>query len=180
MAGFIESFSIPVRMVFMMWAVFVVDSFYAFELAVFGLYPRELFGLTGVLTMPFIHGSLPHLMSNTFPMLFLGVTLFYFYNRIAVSVFFNCYIWTGILIWLFARQSIHIGASGVIYALAGFLIFFGLFRHDIKSMVISIIIILLYGGLVYGIFPSQPGVSWESHLFGGIVGAVVSYRYRAG
>jgi membrane associated rhomboid family serine protease len=179
MRGFIESFSIPFRMVFIMWAVFYIDSIYAFEFALFGLYPREMFGLIGVFTMPFIHGSLPHLVSNTFPLLFLGVTLFYFFDRIAIRVFFECYIATGLLIWLFARQSIHIGASGIIYAIAAFLIFFGLFRKDIKSLIISVIIILLYGSLVYGIFPNQPGVSWESHLFGGLIGTVVAYHHRA-
>jgi membrane associated rhomboid family serine protease len=178
MAGIFQSFSIPIRMVFIMWLVYFIDSMYAFDFAVFGLYPRELPGLMGVLFMPFIHGSLPHLMSNTFPLLFLGVTLFYFYDRIAIRVFFECYIATGLMTWFFARQSIHIGASGIVYAIASFLIFFGLFRHDAKSMIISFTIVLLYGSLVYGIFPAQPGVSWESHLFGAIVGAFVAYHYR--
>jgi membrane associated rhomboid family serine protease len=178
MNGFVESFSIPFRMVFIMWLVFFIDSMYVFQFALLGVYPREMFGLIGVFTMPFIHGSLSHLVSNTLPLLFLGVTLFYFYDRIAIRVFFECYIATGLLIWLFARQSIHIGASGIIYAIAAFLIFFGLFRKDMKSLTISIIIILLYGSLVYGIFPNQPGVSWESHLFGGFMGAIVAYRHR--
>jgi membrane associated rhomboid family serine protease len=96
--------------------------------------------------------------------------LFLFYDKIAKQVFFQCYFFTNILVWIFARQSLHIGASGLVYGIASFLIFFGLLRKDVKSMIISIAILLLYGGLVYGIFPQQPGVSWESHLMGALVG----------
>jgi membrane associated rhomboid family serine protease len=179
MSSFYESFSIPFRMVFIMWAVFFVGIFYEYEIAIFGVYPRTLFGLVGIFTMPFVHGSYSHLIANTFPLLFLGATLFYFFNRIAVNVFFSCYFATGLLIWIFARESFHIGASGVIYAIAAFLMFFGLFRKDIKSLLISVVIMLMYGGMVYGIFPNQPGVSWDSHLIGGIVGTTIAYRFRA-
>ncbi|MFW6225222.1 MAG: rhomboid family intramembrane serine protease [Bacteroidota bacterium] len=95
----------------------------------------------------------------------------------ANAVFFGIYLVCNLLVWLLARPSIHIGASGIIYGLAGFLIFFGIFRKDFKSLFISIIITLFYGGLVYGIFPNQPGISWESHLLGGITGAFFAMQF---
>ena len=165
-----ESLVIPVRFVFIIWATFAISLILPFDLAILGIYPRSFKGLIGILLAPMIHGSLIHLISNSLPLLFLGIILFLFYDRIARQVFFQCYFFTNILVWIFARPSLHIGASGLVYGIAAFLIFFGIFRKDFKSIVISITIILLYGGLVYGIFPNQPGVSWESHLMGALVG----------
>jgi membrane associated rhomboid family serine protease len=165
-----ESLVTPLRFVFIIWASFALSLILSFDMAVLGIYPRTFHGLIGILLAPMVHGSLLHLISNTLPLLFLGVVLFLFYDKIAKRVFFQCYFFTNILVWIFARPSLHIGASGLVYGIASFLIFFGLFRKDIKSIIISIIILLLYGGLVYGIFPQQPGVSWESHLMGALVG----------
>ena len=167
---FEESLVTPFRFVFIIWAAYALSLMLPFDIAVLGIYPRTFYGMIGILFAPMIHGSLLHLVSNTIPLLFLGVVLFLFYDRIAKQVFFQCYFFTNILVWIFARQSLHIGASGLVYGIASFLIFFGLFRKDIRSMIISIAILLLYGGLVYGIFPQQPGVSWESHLMGALVG----------
>jgi membrane associated rhomboid family serine protease len=153
-----------------MWAVFALGLILPFDLAVLGIYPRSFEGMIGILLAPLIHGSLVHLISNSLPLLFLGIVLFLFYDRIAKQVFFQCYFFTNILVWIFARPSLHIGASGLVYGIAAFLIFFGLFRKDFKSIAISIVILLLYGVLEYGILPQQPGVSWESHLMGGLVG----------
>lgn len=167
---FEESIVTPLRFVFIIWASFALSLILSFDMALLGIYPRTFHGLIGILLAPMVHGSLLHLISNTLPLLFLGVVLFLFYDKIAKRVFFQCYFFTNILVWIFARPSLHIGASGLVYGIASFLIFFGLFRKDIKSIIISIVILLLYGGLVYGIFPQQPGVSWESHLMGALVG----------
>lgn len=176
--GFIESLMTPLRMVFIMWAVFFIDPFLPFiDFRAFGIYPRTLSGTIGIFTAPLIHGNLPHLISNTLPLLLLGTVLYFFYSRLANAVFFGIYLVSNLLVWLLARPSIHIGASGLIYGLAGFLIFFGIFRKDLKSLFISIIITLFYGGLVYGIFPNQPGISWESHLLGGLTGAFFAMQY---
>lgn len=167
---FTESFVIPIRLVFLMWAFFAFEIFFHYDLSFLGIYPRTFTGLIGILFAPMVHGSLLHIISNTFPLLFLGSVLFLFYDRIARRVFFQCYFYTNILVWIFARPSYHIGASGLVYGIASFLIFFGIFKKDIKSLIISIVIILMYGSLIYGVLPVQPGVSWESHLMGGIVG----------
>jgi membrane associated rhomboid family serine protease len=161
---------IPLRVTFLMWLTFYLESFIGLPLVFFGIEPRTFHGLIGIFTAPLIHGDVLHLISNTVPLLFLGSVLFFFYERIGGAVFFRAYFWTNILVWLFARPANHIGASGVVYALAFFLIFFGLFRRDFLSLFISTIVVLLYGSVFYGVLPSDPRVSWESHFAGGLVG----------
>lgn len=170
-SSWFESSTIPFRLVFLMWAAFYVEYIFGLPLSYLGIRPLSLTGLIGIVTSPMLHGSLNHLVSNTIPLLFLGTVLFFFYPRIGSIVFFRSYFWTNILVWLFGRpESTHIGASGVVYGLAFFLIFFGIFRRDFLSMMISIVVIMLYGGVIYGILPIDPRVSWESHLAGAIVG----------
>ncbi len=163
---------IPFRFLFLMWLFFSVDNLYGIDIDSFGIHPRRWIGLVGIVLSPLLHVNLTHLLSNTLTFLSLGVVLFYFYNSIAKRVFFRCYLGTGSLVWLLARPVNHVGASGLIYAIAFFLIFFGVFRRDRTSMLISIVIILVYGGLFNGLYPWQSGVSWESHLLGAIVGAL--------
>jgi len=165
-------------MVFFMWLVFFIELKYSYNFSVFGILPRELYGMTGVLFAPVLHASLVHLISNTFPLLFLGVTLYYFYGNIAPRVFLMTYFITGLLVWLFARTSFHIGASGIIYGIASFLFFSGLVRTEFRSLIISIGIVIVYGGLVWGVLPSIPGISWEMHLSGALVGAASAFYYR--
>lgn len=173
----IGSAVIPLRLVFLMWLVFFVELLTQIPFSYFGVIPRTLIGLIGVVTSPMLHGSLAHLLSNTVPLLFLGSVLFYFYYRIGAAVFLRGYFWTNILVWLFARPANHIGASGLVYALAFFLIFFGIFRRDFASIFISIVVMLLYGGVFYGVLPSDPNVSWESHFAGALVGVSTAVTY---
>ena len=176
-AGFFGSSVVPFRLVFLMWLAFTIQFLYGYDLGFLGIKPRSLEGAIGILTAPIIHGNLTHLISNTFPLLFLGSVLFFFYERIGRTVFFRCYFFTNTLVWLFSpRVSYHIGASGLIYGLAAFLIFFCLIRKDFVSLLISIGIMLLYGGIFYGVLPSDPRVSWESHLAGALVGTVTAFN----
>ena len=165
-----ESIVIPFRLVFIMWATYILGSMINFDIALLGIYPRTFLGMIGILFAPMIHGSVMHLVSNTVPLLFLGTILFMFYDRIARRVFFQCYFYTNILVWIFGRASYHIGASGLVYGLASFLIFYGIFKKDFRSLFISIIILILYGSLIYGILPLREGISWESHLLGALIG----------
>ena len=105
---------VPFRVVFFMWLVFFLEYVYAWPVGNLGIHPRSISGLIGILTAPLIHGKLSHLRSNTVPLLFLGSTLIFFYNKIGSAVFFRAYFWTNILVWLFARPANHIGASGVV------------------------------------------------------------------
>lgn len=168
----------PLRLTFLIWLVFTFQFYSQIDLGFLGIYPREISGLVGIITSPLVHGNAQHILSNTIPLLFLGITVFVFYHRIARWVFINCYILTGILVWIFGRPFYHIGASGLIYGLAFFLIFYGLFRKDFRSLAISIVIVILYGGLIYGIFPTVSHISWESHAFGAFVGIGLAFVYR--
>jgi membrane associated rhomboid family serine protease len=178
--SYIGSAIVPFRLVFLMWLVFTLDFFYGFNLWRFGLEPRTLHGIIGIFTAPMIHGNVIHLLSNTVPLLFLGGTLFFFYNRIGTTVFFRCYFITNILVWLFAQPGqVHIGASGLIYGLSAFLIFFGILRRDMMSILISVVVIILYGGIFYGLLvPMDPQVSWQMHLAGTIVGVATAFMLR--
>lgn len=163
-----------------MWAVFALEVFYGWQLSVFGIYPRDPFGLIGIFTAPMLHGGLDHLLSNTVPLLFLGTVLFFFYARIGGSVFFRAYFWTNILVWIFGRDgSNHIGASGIVYGIAFFLIFFGIFRRDFTSILISVVVVLMYGGVIYGVIPTDPRISWESHLGGALVGIYTAIDFSS-
>lgn len=176
--GLFGSSVVPFRFVFFMWLVFSIQFFYGFDFGVFGIRPRNAFGLVGIIAAPFIHGNYQHLISNTFPLLFLGTVLYFFYPRIGGTVFFRCYIVTDVLVWLISpRDSYHIGASGLVYGITSFLIFFGLIRKDTVSLIITVIIFLIYGGVfLYGVLPIDPRISWESHLAGALVGAITAFN----
>src|SRR5688572_32915660 len=135
-----------------MWLVFSIEFYTDVSLSFLGIAPRSAFGLIGIFVAPLLHGDVVHLLSNTFPLLFLGATLFFFYGRIGNTVLLRCYFITNILVWLFSpRQSIHIGASGLVYGLSAFLIFFGLMRRDLMSLMISVAVMLAYGSIFYGV-----------------------------
>jgi len=134
--------------------------------------------LIGILTSPFIHANFNHLINNTVPFFFLLSAIFYFYQKVAWRVLFISYLFTGSLVWLMARASYHIGASGLVYSFASFLFFSGIVRRNINLLAISMLVIFLYGSMVWGIFPYKPDMSWESHLIGMTTGALLSVIYR--
>lgn len=175
----IGSSVIPLRLVFLMWLCFFLERTYSPGIGHFGISPRTVEGLVGIFVSPMIHGDILHLVSNSIPLLFLGSLLFYFYRPIATNVFLRAYFWTNILVWLFARPANHIGASGVVYALAFFLIFFGLFRRDFQSILITLVTVTLYGSVFYGILPGDPVISWESHFGGALVGIASAITFSA-
>lgn len=166
------------RLVFIMWLVFVLDYLQGFDFGRLGIYPRSISGTIGIITAPLVHGGVMHIVSNTFPLLILGAILFFYYKRIAGRVFIGAYLLTNILVWLLARPSYHIGASGLVYSLAAFLVAFGIFRRDTMSILISIVVLLLYGSIFWGVIPTNSGISWESHLFGAIVGVFLAFSFK--
>ncbi|MBC7920777.1 MAG: rhomboid family intramembrane serine protease [Ferruginibacter sp.] len=153
-----------------MWLIKAVEAILGVSFANFGLYPRHASGLVGVLLAPLIHGDVYHLLSNSIPLLILGTALFLLYPTVAYPVFFAGYFLTDLLVWGFARPSIHIGASGLLYAVAAFLMTIGLFKKDFKSLAVSLIVAFFYSSIIFGVLPIVPGVSWESHLMGALVG----------
>lgn len=174
----IDQLKVPLGFVAVMWIAFVVDILSLHSLRGLGIFPRTFEGLLGIITAPFIHGDFQHLLSNTFPMLFLLSMLFLLYKDIARQVFISLYILTGLMVWLFARPSYHIGASGIVYALVSYLFWTGIFRRNVRSIAISLVILFLYSSYFMGILPDDPGISWESHLMGGLMGIVVAYLFK--
>lgn len=161
---------VPLRLIALMWLVFFIENTFRTSFAGFGILPRSFFGLAGVIAAPLLHGNFYHLLSNTIPLLILGTILFVFYRRVAVQVFFYGYLITNLLVWLFARPFLHIGASGLLYGIAAFLMTIGFFKKDFRSVAISLGVAFFYSSIIWGILPLQPGVSWESHVAGAIVG----------
>lgn len=162
----------------LMWVVLAFDIVYQLDLARFGILPRTITGLRGIVFAPFLHGGPGHLLNNSVPLLVLGWLTVYFYPKASGRVVLVSWLATGLWVWAMGRMSHHIGASGIVYALAAFHFFSGLFRRRIALMAVSLIVVFLYGSMWWGVLPIQPGVSWESHLFGGIVGALLAWWYR--
>jgi len=160
------------------WTVKVVELQTQSSFSHYGVLPRTLVGLRGVLLMPLLHRDVAHLAANSVPLFVLTLALLNFYPKVSLRFMIAAPILCGALVWGFARQSFHIGASGVIYALAAFLFFSGVFRRDRKSMGAAMIVAFLYGSMVWGVLPIYPETSWEGHLFGAISGWVLAILWR--
>ena len=169
---------IPLTFPLILWIIYLINYLFDFYPYKLGILPRNLNGLIGILTSPLIHSGFSHLISNTAPLILMGIGIFYFYPKVAYKVFSIIYIGTGILVWLFAREVYHIGASGIIYGFVSFLFFSGVFRKDNRSIALALIVVFLYGGLIWGVLPVQQGISWESHFFGAIVGLISAFIFR--
>ena len=161
-----------------LWAVHLIALLLNEDLSKLGLLPRNLVGLLGIFTSPLIHADFSHLISNTIPLIILGWIIFSFYPKVSYILFLFIYFVTGLLVWIFARQVFHIGASGIVYGLVSFLFFSGIIRRDNTSIALALVITFLYGGLVWGMIPGWKGISWESHLFGAITGLIAAYLFR--
>ncbi len=164
--------------VLILWAVKSLEWAEGWDLGYYGILPRTLKGSIGILTGPLIHGDLIHLISNTFPLVILGLGLFYFYHKIALEVFVWIYLATGFWVWVIGREAYHIGASGIVYGLMMFIFWGGVLRRNPRSLAISMIIFFLYGYMIYGLFPGDENVSWESHLMGSVAGIFLAIYFK--
>ena len=151
---------------------------YDLNLYKYGVYPRNPSGLKGVLFSPFLHSGFEHLINNSIPILVLGTSLFYFYKDLAGKVIFWSWLMAGIWLWVSGRENFHIGASGIVYALASFLFFSGLFRRQKQLIAISLLVTFLYGSMVWGILPIEEGISFEGHLWGAVSGLVLAIYFK--
>jgi len=172
----------PFAFVLLLWVVKTADVVWDMGLNDYGLYPLKAKGLLGIITAPLLHSGFSHLFANTVPLLVLGTLLFYFYRSLAWNVFFLTWLMTGFWVWVFARgNAAHIGASGIIYGLASFLIFSGIIRRDQRLMIITLLVIFLYGSLIWGVFPQffpREHISWESHFMGFMSGIILAFWFR--
>lgn len=175
---FINSLLFPFLFVSLLWMVKLIELEQTWDLYRYGVFPRSVKGLIGIVTSPFIHADFNHLIDNSIPLFILLIAIFYFYWEVAYPVFFLVYLISGMGVWLFARPSYHIGASGLVYGFASFLFFSGIIRKNIRLMAISLLVSFLYGSMVWGIFPYKDGISFEGHLAGGLAGLFLAYYFR--
>ena len=179
---FFGSLAIPALLVTLMWVVKVAEMAFSIDLSLWGLMPRNTHGLIGVLTMPFLHGNWEHLLANTPAVLVLGTALYYCYPTLANPVMLISWIASGLLTWCIgAPGSTHVGASALIYRLNLFLIVSGFIRRNRMLIVISLIMVFLYGSFIWGMIPAfakLQNISWEGHLSGAIVGVLLAFILR--
>lgn len=168
----------PLLFVLLIWIVFWIEVRFHINLNSYGIRPLEIEGLRGILFSPFIHGDIKHLFNNTIPLFILSLALFYFYRQVSWKVLLIGLVSTGLLTWLIGRPSNHIGASGIIYLLATFLFFKGIFSKHYRLVALSLIVVFIYGGLVWYVTPMDPSISWEGHLSGLISGLALAFIFR--
>jgi membrane associated rhomboid family serine protease len=176
---FIYRIRFPILLVILLWIIFIADHFFNLGLMYYGIYPRKWDSIGGIFTAPFIHGGWSHLISNSSPVLFLTIIMTIFYRKVTVAAFLIILVGSGLLVWLFGRESYHIGASGVVYGLVAFVFWAGVFRKNMKSVVLALVILIMYSGLFENLFPSEKtNISWESHLFGAFMGLFTAFLLK--
>ncbi|TAF32306.1 MAG: rhomboid family intramembrane serine protease [Cytophagales bacterium] len=174
----LKSLRWPFFFVVLIWMIEITNAVFRLNLEKFGVLPRDIEGAVGILASPLLHADWSHLISNTVPFFILTSAVAMFYPNIKWRVWLFVYILSGVMVWLMARPYYHVGASGLIYGFAAFLFGSGLFRKDFRAVAIAATVAILYGGMVVGVFPTQPTMSWEGHLFGGISGLLAAYLFR--
>lgn len=171
-------FLIPSIYVFAIWFIYWIEINFGYNFNKFGVFPRNLVGFRGVILTHFIHSDTKHLFNNSIPLFVLLSSLFYFYKGVAYKVLFLGGFFVGLLTWLIARDSYHIGASGIVYLLFSFVFFSGMIRKHYRLVALSLIIIFLYGSMIWYVLPIKDGMSWEGHLSGFLVGLLFAIVYR--
>jgi len=169
---------IPFLFLLLMWLVKIIEVNFQISFVRYGIFPQTIDGLKGILFSPFIHKDFTHLINNSYPILILGGMLFAIYHKIATQLFVWLYFTAGFWLWVIGRPSFHIGASGLIYALASFLLVSGIIRKDPRLTAVSMLVIFLYGSMIWGLLPTKGPISWEGHLAGFIAGILVAIFYR--
>ena len=171
----------PLLLLVSLWLVKLVEYGFGLQLTKFGIYPRAYNSLPNILSAPFIHGSFKHLMSNSLPLFFLLVAIFYFYPKLAYQVIVYSWLLSGFGLWLGGRYAWHIGASGLVYALAVYHLVSAALQRDIRLVAFSMLIIFLYGSMIWGFFPEffpEQRISWQAHLTGAVVGALFAFFFH--
>ena len=172
------SFKLALVFTVLIWVIWLAGELFALDLWQFSIYPGQLDTLAGILTAPLIHGSLSHVVSNSLPILVMLTILLYIYPKSAPVVLIVLYIGSGLIVWLIARPAWHFGASGLTHGLMFFLFTIGVLRRDALASVFAMIVFFLYGGMVWGIFPRDPAISFEYHLAGAALGVLLAFLLR--
>lgn len=177
---FLASLSVTIIFLVLIWIVWILDFLFDLHLSRFGVCPHKISGLPGILFMPYLHGNLQHIISNSLPAFILGTVLFNSYAKVSIKVIAIIQLLSGLAVWYIGREgTCHVGASAVIFGLASFLFFSGFIRGDRQSVAISFFVGMLYGGsIISGIAPIEQGISWEGHLSGAIAGFICAALFK--
>jgi len=175
---FLSSLILPAVFIILIWLIKISEVVFNLDFTRLGVFPGSVNGIPGILFGPMIHANFNHLLSNSLPVLLLGTGIIYFYKESSYKVIAIIYFGSGILDWFFARKAYHIGASGLIYGFAAFLFFSGIIRRDTRAIALALIVTFLYGSIIWGILPLDSSVSWESHLFGSLMGILSAFIYK--
>ena len=177
-ANFRLAVKLTLGFVALIWFIQLLN--WALDLGVedFGVRPRELAGLPGILFAPLMHSGFAHLIANSVPLLIVGTAMLYLYPSAALLVLPAVYLGPGIAVWVFARGGVHVGASGLIYGLVSYIFVAGMIRRDRRAIAASLLVSFLYGASVWGVLPIEPGVSWETHLAAAVIGLALALALR--
>jgi len=173
-----RSFTIAAAFTALVWLVKIGETVSGADFSHYGIYPGYLQGLAGILWAPLIHSSYTHVFANTAPLLVLGTALLYGYPNSAKIVIPAVYFGTGLGVWLFAREAFHVGASGLTFGFMFFVFVIGTLRWDRRAITLSMLVFFLYGGMIWGVLPGKPDISFESHLAGALIGISLAVLLR--
>ena len=176
--GFRRALLLALGFVALLWLIEALNLGFDLGLERFGVQPRDAAGLLGIPLAPLLHGGVGHLLANSLPLLIVGTAMLHLYPQSARTVLPAIYLGPGFAVWLFARGGVHVGASGLIYGLAGYVFVAGLIRRDRRAIAASLLVSFLYGSLTWGVLPTRPDVSWETHLAAALIGIALAIALR--
>ena len=162
----------------LLWVIQLSNWGLDLDLERFGVRPRQLIGLPGILLAPMVHSGFTHLIANSLPLAVLGTAMLHLYPKSALRVLPAVYLGPGIAVWLLGRSSIHVGASGLVYGLFGYILVAGIIRRDRRAVAASLLVCFMYGALVWGVLPIKPEFSWETHLAAALIGVGLAIMLR--
>lgn len=162
----------------LLWLIHLMNWAAALDPAPFGVHPRQLAGALGVLSAPLVHGDFAHLVANSAPLAVVGTAMLFLYPSASLRVLPAIYLGPGIAVWLFGRDSTHLGASGLVYGLVAYVFVAGLLRRDRRAIAASFVVAFMYGSLAWGVLPTREPVSWETHLAAALIGVVLAFALR--
>jgi membrane associated rhomboid family serine protease len=169
---------LSIGFVALLWIIHLMNWGMDVDPSPFGLRPRELIGLVGIVTAPLVHSDFAHLIANSVPLATVGVAMLFLYPQSTLRVLPVVYLGPGVLVWVFGRGSVHLGASGLVYGLVSYVLVAGLLRRDRRAIAASLLVVFMYGSLAWGVLPIQPGVSWETHLSAAVIGVLLALALR--
>ena len=177
-AGFQLALRLSLAFAALLWAIQLLNLALDLDAAPFGVAPRTLAGLAGLVFAPLVHGGFEHLLANTLPIVILGTAMLHLYPRSSPVVLPAIWIGPGLAVWLFASGGVHLGASGLVYGMVAYVFTAGLIRRDRRAIAASMVVAFLYGASVWGVLPIQRGHSWETHLAAALIGLALAFVLR--